>query len=460
MGVCISHEDARAAIQQKPDGKTRNQHVLLNYGINVPSGTLEDHNAPRSSGGCSSEESGLTLYVHYSGGEQHEMTVLRTETALALKMRLHEADPEHVAPPGVAVLTFGGLELGETDTFEDHHIEHGATLFLSFEAGFTVAVPDSKALASGLSGTFRAAVVWPTELAACMLRRIELSTDVSWHVYSVVDGSCEIFDQSDTVLAAGLRAAASLVPVLDDSNLLIDPIRCGDQINFKAYPAREGRGDWLCGKGGFQALLKDIHKEVCYATDGSKVIGVDNAEAYTWLVRSEAQCEHGDDPERLDTLETIRYGDRITLKLCDAKFPQRWLAGPELPEMMGMNRPDQFGVSPNPTTLGQVDIRAGIMGGAASRFCFEVCSVEQLIKHGCRNGEVEELPGKPVCHGDRLALRVCEGEDRAGFLCALEGGVTRELVAKSFASDLVVGPDGGFVGGDLIFTVQKGRGFA
>ena len=114
--------------REEYNGQVR--HIAQIYGVHLPD--FED--TPRQQWGIPQRR--LSIIVNING-ETKECAVFAKDCAVNLKIELHEGSPEDVAPPVASTLLFGGVEIRNLETFEEHDVESGSILYFTYEPGLT-----------------------------------------------------------------------------------------------------------------------------------------------------------------------------------------------------------------------------------------------------------------------------------------------------------------------------------
>lgn len=110
----------------------------------------------------------ILVTVVYPNGEKKELSIQTNENVAVLVHRLHQncgsccTELPPVAPPTVARVLLGDVELPLEDTFEDQDIQEGATLTLAFDPPIHVSIDGTPAM------------IWGEEILEDVLKRLGL----------------------------------------------------------------------------------------------------------------------------------------------------------------------------------------------------------------------------------------------------------------------------------------------
>lgn len=150
------------------DAEDKAKRLLLHHAIKIAVESLK-----------ATEGESIPITVGFHDGHEVQETVKPGERAIALKLRLYEeksTGSHPVAPPTVARLTMGGLEVADDDTFETHDVAAGVKLMLSFEPPIYV-----------VFGNKEPAATWGDELMENVLRRLDLPSE-AWLLHNELVG--------------------------------------------------------------------------------------------------------------------------------------------------------------------------------------------------------------------------------------------------------------------------------
>jgi len=170
MGCCGSQEQWRRENPEEheatlPPHEATARRLQRVYGISLPAEAFIDD---KSSEG--NPEYPIT--VKLPDGQDFEVAIRASERVVLFKVQAHEelgATP--IAPPAVAKLRMGGIELSDGDAFADHGVEQGATLIMSFDPPMKVSFPDFQETP---------VTVWGEELMESVLWRLKLHKQQCW----------------------------------------------------------------------------------------------------------------------------------------------------------------------------------------------------------------------------------------------------------------------------------------
>lgn len=112
----------------------------------------------------SKEREGDDIYVNVmtQGTQPVEVAVRRGERVVRLKAKLFDMDGLDVPPPSATTLTLGGIELEDSDRFEDYDVEADATFVLSQKQVVTVTLPSPSSNPNlPNQGAHQDSVSWP-----------------------------------------------------------------------------------------------------------------------------------------------------------------------------------------------------------------------------------------------------------------------------------------------------------
>jgi len=149
------------------------------YGLDLPVATFIEP--------C---EKGALLDVTVRVGDiETQQKVFDDQPAVLLKMKLHEQDPERVAPPGCASLMFSGTEIANEESYGMHGLRPDAVMSLESTIGIRVSLI--------VDGSPVTRVVWPEETVGCMLTRTAAGN---------LRYSCTLITSSDPLEVAHLKS--------------------------------------------------------------------------------------------------------------------------------------------------------------------------------------------------------------------------------------------------------------
>lgn len=166
-GVLMPQTNDLMAQEEQKEREEHNHHsrrVAQIYGVHL----ADYEDMPRQTWGIPQRRLNIIVNIN---GESKEMAVFAMDSAVNLKIELHESSPEDVAPPVASTLLFGGLEIRNLETFEDHDVEAGSILYFTYEPGMKITLDSFM--------TSRYCVLWGNEQVVTAFRRLQ-AQDRAW----------------------------------------------------------------------------------------------------------------------------------------------------------------------------------------------------------------------------------------------------------------------------------------